>query len=148
MSYGFTHVCANNSSVSKADCREQSTSRRGNHSNGDLRTTGRAPNARSWGSSNRRLCTEWLKYSKTETWGKGYDKPEDGPMDLYKFVSSVDYVSPTLPDLGMYCVILYILEENDAVIRMLIKARPPAVHHVPRKHRLNLDWLFELTQKD
>ena len=38
---------------------------------------------------------------------------------------------------------LYIFEGNEAVIKMKIKSRIPTVRHVPRTHRISLDWLFD-----
>ena len=38
---------------------------------------------------------------------------------------------------------LYTLEDNDAVIKMLKKARAPSMAHVARTHRVNLDWILE-----
>ena len=38
---------------------------------------------------------------------------------------------------------LYIFEDNDAVIKMIIKRRSPMMRHVSRTHRVALDWLFD-----
>ena len=38
---------------------------------------------------------------------------------------------------------LYIFEDNEAVIKMIIKGRSPTMRHVPRTHRVALDWLFD-----
>ena len=38
---------------------------------------------------------------------------------------------------------LYILEDNEAVIKMIIKGRSPTIRHVSRNHRVALDWLFD-----
>ena len=38
---------------------------------------------------------------------------------------------------------LYIFEYNEAVIKMIIKGRSPAMRHVSRTHRVALDWLFD-----
>ena len=38
------------------------------------------------------------------------------------------------------------MEDNDAVIKMCIKGRSPALRHVARTHRINLDWLSELCE--
>ena len=43
---------------------------------------------------------------------------------------------------------LYIFEDNDAVIKMIIKGRNPAMRHVSRTHRVALDWLFERINLD
>ena len=38
---------------------------------------------------------------------------------------------------------LYISEDNEAVIKMIIKGRSPTMGHVSRTHRDALDWLFD-----
>ena len=43
---------------------------------------------------------------------------------------------------------LVIHEDNEAVIKMTIKGRSPALRHVPRTHRVDLDWLFERIRED
>ena len=39
--------------------------------------------------------------------------------------------------------LLYVFEDNDAVIKMIIKGRSPTMRHVSRTHRVALDWLFD-----
>ena len=43
---------------------------------------------------------------------------------------------------------LYAFEDNDAVIKMIVKGRSPNLRHVARTHRIDLDWLFERITKD
>ncbi len=43
---------------------------------------------------------------------------------------------------------LYIFEDNEAVIKMIIKGRSPAMRHVSRTHRVALDWLFDRINLD
>ena len=38
---------------------------------------------------------------------------------------------------------LYIFEDNEAVIKMIMKGRSPTMRHVTRTHRVALDWLFD-----
>ena len=38
---------------------------------------------------------------------------------------------------------LYVFEDNEAVIKMIIKGRSPTMRHVSRSHRVALDWLFD-----
>ena len=38
---------------------------------------------------------------------------------------------------------LYIFEDDEAVIKMIIKGRSPTMRHVSRTHRVALDWLFD-----
>ena len=39
--------------------------------------------------------------------------------------------------------LLHVFEDNEAVIKMIIKGRSPTVRHVSRTHRVALDWLFD-----
>ena len=38
---------------------------------------------------------------------------------------------------------LYVFEDSEAVIKMIIKGRSPTMRHVSRTHRVALNWLFE-----
>ena len=37
----------------------------------------------------------------------------------------------------------YVFEDNEAVIKMIIKGRSPTMRHVSTTHRVALDWLFD-----
>ena len=64
------------------------------------------------------------------------------PVPKSRPVFDVDYVPPSAPaPYGHAKMVL--LEDNDAVIKMVIKGRAPALRLVARTHRVNLDWLFE-----
>ena len=43
---------------------------------------------------------------------------------------------------------LYVFEDNEAVIKMIIKGRSPTMRHVSRIHRVALDWLFNRINLD
>ena len=44
--------------------------------------------------------------------------------------------------------LLYVFEDNEAVIKMIIKGRIPTMRHVSRTHRVALDWLFDRINLD
>ena len=44
--------------------------------------------------------------------------------------------------------LLYVFEDNEAVIKMIIKGRSPTMRHVSRTHRVALDWLFDRINLD
>ena len=44
----------------------------------------------------------------------------------------------------LYCV----FEDNEAVIKMIMKGRSPTMRHVSRTHRVALDWLFDRINLD
>ena len=55
-----------------------------------------------------------------------------------EFWKNVDYVSPSLPvskGIGK----LVIMEDNESVIKMIVKQRSPTMRHVGRTHRVDLD---------
>ena len=43
---------------------------------------------------------------------------------------------------------LYVFEDNEAVIKMIIRGRSPTMRHVSRTHRVVLDWLFDRINLD
>ena len=44
--------------------------------------------------------------------------------------------------------LLYVFEDNEAVIKMIMKGRSPTMRHVSRTHRVALDWLFDRINLD
>ena len=44
--------------------------------------------------------------------------------------------------------LLYVFEDHEAVIKMIIKRRSPIMRHVSRTHRVALDWLFDRINLD
>ena len=66
---------------------------------------------------------------------------------LFRQYGDIDYVPCTLPmSLGIGKCIIF--EDNDAVIKQCIKGRSPAMRHVARTHRVDLDWLWERIRMD
>ena len=43
---------------------------------------------------------------------------------------------------------LYVFEDNEAVIKIIISGRSPTMRHVSRTHRVALDWLFDRINLD
>ena len=44
--------------------------------------------------------------------------------------------------------LLYVFEDNEAVIKIIINGRSPTLRHVSRTHRVALDWLFDRINSD
>ena len=44
--------------------------------------------------------------------------------------------------------LLYVFEDNEAVIKMISKGGSPTMRHVSRTHRVSLDWLFDRINLD
>ena len=44
--------------------------------------------------------------------------------------------------------LLYVFQDKEAVIKMIVKGRSPTMRHVSRTHRVALDWLFDRINLD
>ena len=62
-------------------------------------------------------------------------------------LNNVDFVSSNA-NISREEAVLYIFEDNEAVIKMIIKARSPTMRHVSSTHRVALDWLFDRINLD
>ena len=62
-------------------------------------------------------------------------------------LNNVDFVSSNANS-SRQEALLYIFEDNEAVIKMIIKGRSPTMRHVSRTHRVALDWLFDRINLD
>ena len=60
---------------------------------------------------------------------------------------NVDFVSSNVKS-SQSGAMLYISEDSDAVIKMIIKGRSPTIRHVSRTCRVALDWLFDRINLD
>ena len=62
-------------------------------------------------------------------------------------LDNVDFISSNVHS-SRQQALLYISEDNEAVIKMIIKGRSPTMRHVFRTHRVALDWLFDRINLD
>ena len=62
-------------------------------------------------------------------------------LDIVDFLSS--NVNSSLQE-----ALLAVFEDNEAVIKVIIKGRSPTMRHVSRTHRVALDWLFDRINLD
>ena len=60
---------------------------------------------------------------------------------MFNVLNNVDLV-PSSVQSSHQEALLYVFEDNEAVIKMIIKGRSPTMRHVSRTHRVALDWLF------
>ena len=65
-------------------------------------------------------------------------------IDVLKDIDSV----PSNVQSARQEALLYVFEDNEAVIKMIIKGRSPTMRHVSRTHRVALDWLFDRINLD
>ena len=57
-------------------------------------------------------------------------------------------VFPQMSSLRIKKLLLYVFEDNEAMIKMIINGRSPTMRHVSRTHRVALDWLFDRINLD
>ena len=62
-------------------------------------------------------------------------------------LDNVDFVSSNVNSQSQEAL-LYVFEENEAVIKIIIKGRSPTMRHVSRTLRVALDWLFDRINLD
>ena len=65
-------------------------------------------------------------------------------IDAMKDIDSV----PSNVQFARQEALMYVFEDNEAVIKMIIKGRSPTMRHVSRTHRVALDWLFDRISLD
>ena len=56
-------------------------------------------------------------------------------------LDTVDFI-PSNVNSSHQEAVLYVFEDNEAVIKMILKGRSPTMRHVSRTHRVALDWLL------
>ena len=66
---------------------------------------------------------------------------------MFNVLNNVDLV-PSNVQFSHQEALLYVFEDNEAVIKMIIKGRSPTMRHVSRTHRVALDWLFDRINLD
>ena len=60
-------------------------------------------------------------------------------IDVMKDIDSV----PSNVQSARHEAFVYVFEDTEAVIKMIMKGRSPTTRHVSRTHRVALDWLFD-----
>ena len=80
-------------------------------------------------------------------WEHDSDHRETGATLSLTSVNNIDCV-PSNVQSSHQEALLYVFEDNEAVIKMIIKGRSPTMRHVSRTHRVALDWLFDRINLD
>ena len=80
-------------------------------------------------------------------------KPESDIHKHHKSLNKIDAMKdidavPSNVQSARQEALLYVFEDNEAVIKMIIKGRSPTMRHVSRTHRVALDWLFDRINLD
>ena len=72
------------------------------------------------------------------------NQKSQGKINVRKNIDSV----PSNVQSSRQEALLFVFEDNEAVIKMIIKGRTPTMRHVSRTHRVALDWLFDRINLD
>ena len=83
----------------------------------------------------------------------GTGKPESDVHQLHEHHKKIDVMKdidsvPSIVQSARQEALLFVFEDNKAVIKMIIKGRSPATRLVSRTHRVALDWLFDRINLD
>ena len=70
-------------------------------------------------------------------------KKSHGMIDL----DNIDFISSKV-NISRKEALLYVFENNEEVIKMIIKGRSPSMRHISRTHRVALDWLSDRNNLD
>ena len=81
--------------------------------------------------------------SSEHTQNQSEDPTKHNNLDL----SNVDYVSSNAKS-SLFGAVHFIFEDNEAVIKMIMKGRSPTMRHVSMTDRVALDWLFDRINLD
>ena len=73
--------------------------------------------------------------------------PNKRSQGMFNVLNSID-CGPSNVQFSHQEALLYVFEDNEAVIKMIIKGRSPTMRHVSRTHRVALDWLFDRISLD
>ena len=73
--------------------------------------------------------------------------PNKRSQGMINVLNNIDCVPSNVQFLHQEAL-LYVFEDNEAVIKMIIKGRSPTTRHVSRTHRVALDWLFDRINLD
>ena len=80
-------------------------------------------------------------------------KPENDGRKHYKSHNQIDAmkdIDSVLSNVqsARQEALLYVFEDNEAVIKMIFKGRSPTMRHISRTHRVALYWLFDRINLD
>ena len=82
----------------------------------------------------------------------GTEQPVNGKNKSLKkidVIQDIDSVPSNVQSASREALfLLYVFEDNEAVIKMKRKGRSPTMRHVSRTHRVALDWLFDRINLD
>ena len=86
-------------------------------------------------------CTNLVRFNPRKLQKRKKSRGKIDDLDNVDFISSNVHSSRQE-------ALLYVFEDNEAVIKMIIKGRSLTMRHVSRTHRVARDWLFDRINLD
>ena len=83
---------------------------------------------------------KYFSYFRSNGATREWEKKSHNIIDVIQSIDSI----PSNVQSANRETLLYVFEDNEAVIKMIMKGRSPTMRHVSRSHRIALDWLFDL----
>lgn len=128
-------------------CKKQGAA---SHSSTEAEIIGLNAMIRPEGLPNIHLWTQLLDVlsGTTDRKEKFTAKQGESACDKYQSISLeyVDWVPPSMPPLLKYGRKFVFVQDNDTVIKMVVKGHAPLLKHVSRTHRVDLDWSLSFRQ--
>ena len=92
----------------------------------------------------------FLSLGNISYFSDGTGQPVNGKNKSYNKIDVVHDIDsvPSNVQSASREALLYVFEDNEAVIKMIMKGRSPTMRHVSRTHRVALDWLFDRINLD
>ena len=80
----------------------------------------------------------------------GTEQPVNGKNRSYNKIGAMKDIDSVLSNVqsARQEASLFVFEDNEAVIKMIMKGRRPTMRHVSRTHRVAVDWLFDRINQD
>ena len=146
MRFWRSYVCSNKLDVQETNCCFSQFNRIRNHLLGHWTEIGCLPALELWdlivsvlGNVSRVSDRSEKPESDDHKHHKSHNK-----IDVMKDIDAVDSNVQSARQEAL----LYVFEDNETVIKMIIKGRSPSMRHVSRTHRVALDWLFDRINLD
>ena len=95
------------------------------------------------------IVSDFRSMSQTteRTWRPVVTERSQKSQGKINVFNSIDCV-PSNVQFSHQEALLYVFEDNEAVIKMIVQGRSPTMRHVSRTHRVALDWLFDRINLD
>ena len=136
-----SYVCSNKLDVQETNCCFSQFNRIWNHLSGHRSEIGWFARSGIMGS-NCFCLWKYFSYFRSNRAGRLVDterrQKSRGKINVLK---NIDYVHSNVKS-SRQEALLCVFEDNEAVIKMIMKGRSPTMRHASRTHTVDLDWLF------